>query len=203
MYVNERKKIMLFIAHYPPNLCDQFVTFPKDPCHNHNTLSERFPCCQGDHSSPPSAAYMGRWTDNGLSPGRRQAIIWTNDGIFLSGPLRTNFEIHAFSVKKMHLKMSSAKWRPFCPRRDELKEGFRLYFPATFLSTYAGSRKSPNDDLHDDEKEKHGKWALYDDVHQSNYTIAIEKNPSYIVVREATCCSAESEEHHGNRVRLK
>ena len=48
-------------------------------------------------------------SDNGLSPDRHQAIIWTNDGILLIGPLGTNFseiliEIHAFSFKKMHLK---------------------------------------------------------------------------------------------------
>ena len=30
-------------------------------------------------------------SDNGLSPGRRQAIIWTNVGITLIGPLGTNF----------------------------------------------------------------------------------------------------------------
>ena len=30
-------------------------------------------------------------SDNGLSPGRRQAIIWTNAGISLIGPLGTNF----------------------------------------------------------------------------------------------------------------
>ena len=58
-------------------------------------------------------------SDNGLSPGRRQAIIWTNAGILLIGPLGTNFsemliEIHTFSFKKIHLKMSSGKWRPFC-----------------------------------------------------------------------------------------
>ena len=58
-------------------------------------------------------------SDNGLSPGRRQAIIRTNDGILLIGPLGTNFseiliEIHTFASKKMHLKMSSGKWRPFC-----------------------------------------------------------------------------------------
>ena len=57
-------------------------------------------------------------SDNGLSPGRRQAIIWTNAGILLIGPLGTYFsgiliEIHTFWFKKMHLKMSSAKWRPF------------------------------------------------------------------------------------------
>ena len=58
-------------------------------------------------------------SDNGLSPGRRQAIIRTNAGMLLIGTLGTNFseiwiEIHAFSFKKMHLKMSSGKWRPFC-----------------------------------------------------------------------------------------
>ena len=52
-------------------------------------------------------------SDNGLSPGRRQAIIWINAGILLIGPLGTNFneiliETHTFSFKKMHLKMSSA-----------------------------------------------------------------------------------------------
>ena len=57
-------------------------------------------------------------SDNGLSPGRRQAIIWTSAGILLIRTLGTNFsemlsEIHAFWLKKMHLKMSSAKWRPF------------------------------------------------------------------------------------------
>ena len=30
-------------------------------------------------------------SDNGLSPGRRQAITWTNVGILLIGPLGTNF----------------------------------------------------------------------------------------------------------------
>ena len=49
----------------------------------------------------------------------RQAIIWTNAGILLIGPLGTNFseiliKIYTFSLKKMHLKMSPAKWRPFC-----------------------------------------------------------------------------------------
>ena len=58
-------------------------------------------------------------SDNGLSPGRRQAIIWTNAGILLIGPLGTNFsgiliKIHTFSFTKMRLKMSSGKWRPSC-----------------------------------------------------------------------------------------
>ena len=58
-------------------------------------------------------------SENGLAPDRRQAIIWTNIGILLIGPLETNLSefligIHIFSFKKMHLKMSSAKWRPSC-----------------------------------------------------------------------------------------
>ena len=64
-------------------------------------------------------------SDNGLSPGRRQAIIWTNAGLLLIGPLGTNFsdiliEILIFSFKKMHLKVSSAKRRPFCLGLNEL-----------------------------------------------------------------------------------
>ena len=58
-------------------------------------------------------------SDNGLLPGRRHAIIWTNTGILLIRTSGTNFseilsEIHTFSFKKMHLKMLSAKWRQFC-----------------------------------------------------------------------------------------
>ena len=58
-------------------------------------------------------------SDNGLSPCRRQAIIWTNAGKLLIGPLGTIFSeivsaIYTFSLKKMRLKMSSDKWRPCC-----------------------------------------------------------------------------------------
>ena len=64
-------------------------------------------------------------SDNGLSPGRRQAIIWTNAGILLIRTSGTNFseilgEIHSFSFSKMHLKMSSAKWRLFGLGLNEL-----------------------------------------------------------------------------------
>ena len=57
-------------------------------------------------------------SDNGLLPGRRQAIIWTNAGILLIGPWGTNsddilMKIIIFSFKKMRLKVSSAKCRHF------------------------------------------------------------------------------------------
>ena len=67
-------------------------------------------------ASPSEALCISKLTmigsDNGLLPGRRQAIIWTNAGILLIGPLGTNFseiviEIHTFPFKKMHLKMLS------------------------------------------------------------------------------------------------
>ena len=58
-------------------------------------------------------------SDNGLLPGRRQAVIWTNVGILLIGPLGTNFNeilivIQTFSFKTIRLNVSSGKWRPFC-----------------------------------------------------------------------------------------
>ena len=58
-------------------------------------------------------------SNNGLSPGRCQASIWTNAGILYIRPIGTNFnemliEILTFSFTKMRLKVSSAKWRPFC-----------------------------------------------------------------------------------------
>ena len=64
-------------------------------------------------------------SDNGLSPGRHQAIIWTNARVLLIGPLGTNFseiliEIQTFSFRKNPLKVSSAKWRPFCLGLNEL-----------------------------------------------------------------------------------
>ena len=58
-------------------------------------------------------------SDNGMSPCRYQAIIWTDTEILLIGPLGTNFseiliEIHTFSYTKMHFKMLPEKWQPFC-----------------------------------------------------------------------------------------
>ena len=94
----------------------------------------RHRCCCLFNRNTPNTVVLTHWgrvthicvskltiigSDNGLSPGRHQAIIWTNAGILLIRTLRTNFseilsEIRAFSFKKMDLKMSSAKWRRFC-----------------------------------------------------------------------------------------
>ena len=58
-------------------------------------------------------------SDNGLSPDRGQAIIWTNAELLSIGPLPTYFsenliKMQQFSLKKMHVKMLSAKWRLSC-----------------------------------------------------------------------------------------
>ena len=75
------------------------------------------------HRGRVTHIYAGKLTIivsyNGLPPGRRQAIIWTNAGILLIRTLGIKFseilsEIHTFSSREMHLKMSSAKLRPFC-----------------------------------------------------------------------------------------
>ena len=92
-------------------------------------VTEQFP----KSTSPSSASELNLWgrvthicvrkptitgSDNGLSPGWRQAIIWTNAGMLLIWPLVTNFsemlsEIQTFWLKKIHFKMSSAKCCPF------------------------------------------------------------------------------------------
>ena len=64
-------------------------------------------------------------SDNALSSDRHQANIWTNAGILLIAPLGTNlieigFRTEIYLFLKINWKMSSAKRRPFCPRRDEL-----------------------------------------------------------------------------------
>ena len=58
-------------------------------------------------------------SDNGLSPVRRQAIIWTSTDILSIRSLRKRFsessmEIKTGPFKKMRFKLSSAKWRPSC-----------------------------------------------------------------------------------------
>ena len=67
-------------------------------------------------------------SNNGLSPGRRQAIIWTNTGI---GSLGIHFsaflrEIQIFSFKKVHLNESSAKSQPFLSRPQCVKPQYPI-----------------------------------------------------------------------------
>ena len=75
-------------------------------------------------------------SDNGLSPERRQAIIWTNAGILLIGPLGTNLsesliEIQAFALTTIRLKMSSAKCCSFRLGINVLTEGVIISYCIT------------------------------------------------------------------------
>ena len=113
-----------------------FQRFCESTCvwscwHQMKVFSALMTLCEGN---PPVIGRLTHWgrvthicvgkltnigSDNGLSPGRRQAIIWTNAGILSIGPLGINFseiliKIHTFSFKKMRLQMSSGKWRPSC-----------------------------------------------------------------------------------------
>ena len=72
-------------------------------------------------------------SDNGLSLGRCQAIIWTSAEILLIGSIGTNFseilmEIHIFSFKKMHVKILSVKWGPFCLSLNMFKQRLWHHF---------------------------------------------------------------------------
>ena len=54
-------------------------------------------------------------SDKSLSPSRCQAIIWTNDWALLIGHFSKIFlKLLTFPFKKIRLKVSFAKWRPFC-----------------------------------------------------------------------------------------
>ena len=91
-----------------------------------NYISNLLSICISSPNPPrPSATFIPlvHWatmgSDNGLFPVQCQAIIWTNPGLLLIGLLARNsseiwIKMKQFSYKKMHLKMSSTKWRPFC-----------------------------------------------------------------------------------------
>ena len=75
------------------------------------------------HSLVDNLAMIG--SDNSLAPDQRQSITQTSAALLPIGPLGTNLndiriEIQNFSFTKMHLKISFAKWCPFCPGEDEL-----------------------------------------------------------------------------------
>ena len=79
--------------------------------------------CRVTHICVSKLTIIG--SDYGVSPDRRQAIIWTNARLLLIGPLGKNFseiliKVLTFSFNKMRLKVSSAKRRPFCLGLNEL-----------------------------------------------------------------------------------
>ena len=116
-------------------------------------------------------------SDNGLSPDRRQAIIWTNAVILLIGHLWTNFSeiligIQTFSLKKMQLKMSAGKWWPFCLGFNVSKE-YRLLLRFSQNWYEWLGRKYDNDDC------EKANWLL---LHNTN-VIPISVNRALSIYR--------------------
>ena len=84
-------------------------------------------------------------SDNGLSPGWLQAIIWTNTAILLIGPLVNKLQwnlkakLMHFHWRKMHFKKSSAKWRAFCFNPNVLKKTKKNMWPPLSKTRLADS----------------------------------------------------------------
>ena len=91
---------------------------------------------RGTHIWVGSLIIIG--SDNGLSPDRRQFVIWTNAAILIIRTLGIHFieifiKIHTFWLKKMHLNMSSVKWRPFCLGLNVLKRDCNVKATSSFI----------------------------------------------------------------------
>ena len=124
MYLFMMKYIYPQCVNYCESSCLLNVIYPaqQDPKRSYcsKQLLERISTHWGRETHICVGKLIIIGSDNGLSSDRRQAIIWTNAPRLLSiVPLRTYFnenliKIQQFSLKKMHVKLSSAKWRPSC-----------------------------------------------------------------------------------------
>ena len=79
-------------------------------------------------------------SDNGLSPGRRQAIISTNAGVFFYLTLRDKLQWNingnwCIFIREMYSKMSSVKYRPSYLGLNVLRQCIRLVFLLPWLLT--------------------------------------------------------------------
>ena len=110
-WVKEKKKTLSIFCHFSPLWCT--CGWSLFSWKTRTYLSETFNAMPADKLVAQGARVLATMvltkaiigSDNGLSPNRRQAIIWTNAGIVLIRPLGTNFspiliEIHTFSFKK-------------------------------------------------------------------------------------------------------
>ena len=79
-------------------------------------------------------SYTDIGSDNGLSPGRRQAIIWTNDGLLLDGPLGTNF-----SEISIEIYFHSGK----CISKCRLENGGILSLPHSVGNSHRSASPRP------------------------------------------------------------
>ena len=123
-------------------LASHFMTHPV-PCSQfwvallrqtfHNSVQSWHNMVKVFNTSPPSAAYMRQWIESALGQIMACRLFSTKrlskpilgygqKGIKFSEIL---FIIQSFSFTKMPLKISSAKWRPFCPGGNKLNNPIR------------------------------------------------------------------------------
>ena len=90
----------------------------------------------GPHICVSNITIIGSY--NGLSLPSRLVIIWANAGILLicTDLSEILIELHKASFRKMHLKMSSAKCRPFCFGVNQLRAPRKLYCDTTIASRH-------------------------------------------------------------------
>ena len=94
------------------------------------------------NSLRPRDAYMRHWTGSSLvqimacrlwAPSHYLNQCWNIANWTFKNKLQWNFnrEIQTFSCKKLHLKMSPAKWHLFCLSPNELISSFELQVAVT------------------------------------------------------------------------
>ena len=101
--------------------------------------------------SPPGIAYMRRWTGStlvhvmacrlsALSHYMKQCCLIVNWTLGNKPQWNSNRKKNPFHSSKWNLKVSPAKWRPFCPGGDELIGYYGLFdkkdSESTFVSVY-------------------------------------------------------------------
>ena len=151
LYITKRNttcpSCSLVICHRLPSKYNQSEIWPTDYRSKQFKLLSCFAAATSviefTHWGPVTHICASKLTvigsDNGLSPGRLQAIIWTNAALLLIGPLWTNFsdilnKIHQFSFTNMLQKTSSRNGGHFV--QGEMTEDYCLIFlpPLVLLS---------------------------------------------------------------------
>ena len=94
-------------------------------------------------------------SDNGLSPGRHQAIIWTSVGILITEPLGTNFneiliEIHTFlaATKQLYKWYFPSVCLSVCPSVRLSVTPFSPCFHHRFIMKFSGVITMVRSDVH-------------------------------------------------------
>ena len=104
----------------------------------HSIRSNRSYCDDGVNSLRPSDAYTIIGSDNGLSPERRQANIWTNDGILLMEPwnlrnkLQWNFRRNSYifiqenAFENIACETAAILSRPQCVKLNSPPQRYKI-----------------------------------------------------------------------------